>query len=350
MISTSNSNWLDRLRSSRGFPTGDEPDLDHFLSSSSSGSAPTPNDSTTHSESTQSLPPIPTQRAPPPPREFSGVLCDLFNMGGGEEGESSRTFSFKSSRKQPNPRFFRVSLLDTELPSSSNELRRENIHNNNNHTNNGCGIRNTTTTTTTTIQYDPTKVGFGDDDENVDLKAYTRSEVTIIDTSFDDWKCDKWVFRKNNDWKIKDKKGCKSKSNGAKKKKVLVDKLRDDNNNNPVWSHRVGNKNNELDDGDDNKVKKKKKKRKREVDNLLMNQQNKEPSQNDKAKEPFKEREDFLSKVPRKRFPCPRPPEKVGKERSPVVIFKCIPPGNVNTALKPGKTFHKKRPKQMKIS
>ncbi|XP_021763104.1 uncharacterized protein LOC110727839 [Chenopodium quinoa] len=331
MISTSSSNWLDRLRSSRGFPTGKEPDLDRFLSSSSSGSAPTA-DSATHSDSTHShAPPIParSRREKPPDSagEFAGVLCGLFNMG----GEASRTFSKKSSRKQANPRFCGASS-ESELPSgpsSSDDLRREKSDNggfvssgDNSLNDNGGNIN---------VRVDEVK--FDDDvvEEVIDLKSYSRSEVTIIDTSFDEWKSDKWVFRKNDEWKIKDKK-CKFKSrvSGGKKRNLLVDNLGDDNK------------------FDDDQLNKKNKVVMKEDDKLL--QPNKGQHQNDKERRPTQERENFPSKVSQRRFPCPRPPKKTRKEDSPVILLKSIPSSNTNAAITAGKCFQKKRPKQMKIT
>lgn len=352
MSARSSSNWLDRLRSSRGFPTGDEPDLDRFLSSSSSASAPT-NESATHSESTQSQAAIPARStsrekgAECGASSFSGVLCDLFNMG----GETSRTFPKKSSRKQANPRFCGASS-EGELPSSSDDLRREKSDNgglvssgdnslndrreNNNNNNNNNNNTNTTTTnnnTTADVRVDEVE----EEEEIVDLKAYSRSEVTVIDTSFEEWKSDKWVFRKNDEWKIKEKKS-KSRVSAGKKRKLLAHNLGD---NNPKLAV--------VDDGDndDNLMKKKKVMVKEDDDRLLR--LNKEQPQNDKERGPVGERENFPSKVPKRRFPCPRPPEKVRSEGSPVILLKSIPLSNTDAAIKAGKNFHKKRPKQMKI-
>lgn len=51
-----------------------------------------------------------------------------------------------------------------------------------------------------------------------DLKGFSKSEVTLIDTSCPEWKVDKLVFRKNNVWKVRERKG-KSKVFGKKKRK-----------------------------------------------------------------------------------------------------------------------------------
>ncbi|CAO2838508.1 unnamed protein product [Amaranthus hypochondriacus] len=325
MISTSSSNWLDRLRSSRGFPTGEEPDLDRFLSSSSSGSNPI-TESTTHSDSTHSQPTIRrkdkyTQERDP----FGGLLIDLFNMG----GESSRTFSIKASRKQSNPRFCRVSS-DADFPSSSDDLKREKSEN-------GGFVSSGDTSLNKKRENENNKIGefrVSDDFEeleNVDLKSYTRNEVTIIDTSFKEWKSDKWVFRKNDEWKIKEKRSkCKS---GKKKKLLAVNNLGDNHIQ-------------KLDVEDDNQMRIKMKKKE---DEILLQQPSKEQIQNDKEKETFKEREGVLGRVRKKRYPCPRPPQKNRNDGSEVILIKSIPPSDGHTPIKLTKTFHKKRPKLMKI-
>ncbi|KAJ6760419.1 FANTOM PROTEIN, partial [Salix purpurea] len=61
--------------------------------------------------------------------------------------------------------------------------------------------------------------GFGVSGDK-ELKGYSRSEVTVIDTSCQVWKFDKLVFRKKNVWKVRDKKG-KSWVFGSKKRKVI---------------------------------------------------------------------------------------------------------------------------------
>lgn len=50
------------------------------------------------------------------------------------------------------------------------------------------------------------------------LAGFSRTEVTVIDTSFTSWKFDKMLFRKKNIWKVRDKKG-QFMSSGKKKKR-----------------------------------------------------------------------------------------------------------------------------------
>uniref|UniRef100_A0A7C8YKP9 Uncharacterized protein n=1 Tax=Opuntia streptacantha TaxID=393608 RepID=A0A7C8YKP9_OPUST len=217
------SNWLDRLRSSRGFPTGDDPDLDRFLSTSSSGSVPTTASGSTHSESTQSLPEIRELRNSGGRNdvgEVSNVLCDLFNMGEG----SPRSFSKKKgSRKQANPRFCGPNENNNEL-CSSDDLRRDKSENG--LASSGDNSLNETREKNA-AKFDVEGEEREDVDVDVDLKAYSRSEVYVIDTSLPDWKFDGWVFRKNDEWKIKEKKG-KSRVFGGKKRKLLMSTLNND--------------------------------------------------------------------------------------------------------------------------
>lgn len=319
----SGSNWLDRLRSSRGFPTGDDPDLDRFLSTSSSGSAPTTATGSTHSESTQSQPAIRELRNSGGRNdvgEASNVLCDLFNMGEG----SSRSFSKKKgSRKQANPRFCGSNENNNEL-CSSDDLRRDKSENG--LASSGDNSLNETREKNA-AKFDVEGEEREDVDVDVDLKAYSRSEVYVIDTSLPDWKFDGWVFRKNDEWKIKEKKG-KSRVFGGKKRKLLMSTL-----------------NNDKSDKDDQKKKMMKMDNNEEGFLPLSKEQHK----NDKNEQSFKVTTDSLGKVPQKRCPCPRPPDKFGNEGSSVVLLKSIPLSNSSGAPILGKSSHKKRLKQMKV-
>lgn len=51
-----------------------------------------------------------------------------------------------------------------------------------------------------------------------ELKGYSRSEVTVIDTSCGLWKSEKLAFRRKNIWKVREKKG-KLRNFGRKKRK-----------------------------------------------------------------------------------------------------------------------------------
>ncbi|CAN8277300.1 unnamed protein product [Cochlearia groenlandica] len=62
----------------------------------------------------------------------------------------------------------------------------------------------------------------GEDDgeeEEKDLTGFTKSEVTVIDTSFEIWRSQKLVFRKGNVWRVKDTSRVFSSKKKTKKKK-----------------------------------------------------------------------------------------------------------------------------------
>ncbi|KAL2339546.1 hypothetical protein Fmac_007486 [Flemingia macrophylla] len=170
-------NWLDRLRSSKGIPTGDDPDLDSFLL-------------TAHSQSPQA-PPNPPSHPRPKPKPISTVLAELFNVG----AALTQTYH-KCPRKQTNPKIF--------LPSSSSSA----------------AVARAPFTAAAAAAAAPSAhdaavpqaaeeaaADRGDEEEEGnELKGFTKSEVTVIDTSCPGWKVDKFVFRKNNVWKVRERK------------------------------------------------------------------------------------------------------------------------------------------------
>ncbi|KAF8008360.1 hypothetical protein BT93_K2129 [Corymbia citriodora subsp. variegata] len=230
----SSSNWLDRLRSTKGFPAGDGLDLDHFLANPPNPSPPTPpaSDPST-SESTHSVQSqITTQdqthsvRAQNSGDErdwygiMTGVLSELFNMGDGEE-EVAR----KSSRKQPNPRFFPNSrACDASAGEKISDCAAAAARGEN------AGWR-TPSADLESDAVDRTARGADADGEeeeeeekesgdNKDLVGYSRSEVTVIDTSCESWKFEKVLYRRKNVWKVRDRKGKVRSSIGRKKRKL----------------------------------------------------------------------------------------------------------------------------------
>ncbi|XP_002515870.3 uncharacterized protein LOC8281552 isoform X1 [Ricinus communis] len=211
----SGSNWLDRLRSTKGFPATENLDLDNFLSDPS-----LPN-----SESTQSLnrrvtsdqTEIPDTLRENGEREWFGVvtnvLCDLFNMGDSQD-KNSRISGKKSSRKQTNPKFFDAdSVRKEEYVQAATTAS---FHSDNN--SNVVGM-NADCFVDDDDEYngklDEKKEKSSSDKE---LRGYSKSEVTVIDTSFEVWKFDKLVFRRKSIWKVRDKKG-KSWNFASKKRK-----------------------------------------------------------------------------------------------------------------------------------
>ncbi|CAN1170810.1 hypothetical protein LINPERHAP2_LOCUS29206 [Linum perenne] len=232
----SSSNWLDRLRSNKGFPASGDFTLDHFLTNPTveePSDSPKPDVSASNSNINSSN--SGETSAQIGERDWFGamnhVLSDLFIMGG--PTVISRT---KSARKQTNPKFFPLPPPpEDEKAAIAVASSFDSDHNSNiNDDYSGGGDDE--------MEEDKYKddrfraEGRGGDDE---LKGYSRSEVTVIDTSYEVWKFDKLVFRKKNDWKVRDKKGrswlsaatrkrkkgsggLESESGGAKKKKSKV--------------------------------------------------------------------------------------------------------------------------------
>ncbi|MBA0637594.1 hypothetical protein Godav_024916 [Gossypium davidsonii] len=224
----SGSNWLDRLRSSKGFPTGDNLDLDHFLANPNLSDSPITNASdspNSNSESTHSNDGQLQNPKPPPPEAISSdpegdkewfgimrnVLSELFNMG--EQAQTSRFSRKKASRKQTNPRICTFKTPEEQKSSSDNVRNDKDIlvstrSSNSREESKEAGENNN-------VEEDKEE---GEGEGERELKGYSRSEVTVIDTSCPVWKVDKLIFRRKNIWKVKDKKG-KSRTIGRKKRK-----------------------------------------------------------------------------------------------------------------------------------
>ena len=60
-----------------------------------------------------------------------------------------------------------------------------------------------------------------------EMKGYSKSEVTVIDTSCEVWKTEKVVFRRKSVWKVREKKS-KVRSFGRNKRKVVSGEGGDD--------------------------------------------------------------------------------------------------------------------------
>ncbi|KAF8379908.1 hypothetical protein HHK36_027373 [Tetracentron sinense] len=212
----SGSNWLDRLRSTKGFPPANAlHDLDHFLQHSNP--QPIISDSTTphqsHPNSFLNGKPV----AEDPEKNtglnkngekedwfdiITSVLAQLFNMG--DSCEFRRVLDEKrSSRKQPNPKFCvfsaSASLDHSSLDAVPPILSPPSADN------------SATETKETGEQLKLKKQGNVasitlEDDSSTDFSACSSAEVTIIDTSSPLWKLEKLLFRNGNVWKVRDKK------------------------------------------------------------------------------------------------------------------------------------------------
>ncbi|XP_015867236.1 uncharacterized protein LOC107404758 isoform X1 [Ziziphus jujuba] len=241
----SGSNWLDRLRSNKGFPTGDDDlDLDHFL---------TQNPSPSSSDSPHSIPPDAqgggvlinrseiSRRTAAQDKEWYGimsnVLSELFYMGGSDE--SSKLSGKKIPRKQTKPKLCVVSTRNNNSSNSNTsviEVKKSSVFVQKGE-NAPVATASLNSDSNSLVETKAGNVGGGvvdvdgneDEDEEEEeeeeeekgereLKGYSRSEVTVIDTSCGLWKSEKLVFRRKNAWKVREKKG-KLRSFGRKKRK-----------------------------------------------------------------------------------------------------------------------------------
>lgn len=146
-----------------------------------------------------------------------------------------------------------------------------------------------------------------------ELVGYSRSEVTVIDTSFGVWKNEKVVYRRRNVWKVREKRG-KVRSFGKKKRKESGGCDHVDENVGGVL-----------------------KKAKLSGSESAAPSNEVQNPQNDRREEVCKETPDDLSQVPKKRFPFSRSPRKSRKGVSSVILIKGLSTGNKNGAKVPGK-------------
>ncbi|CAJ1974480.1 unnamed protein product [Sphenostylis stenocarpa] len=173
-------NWLDRLRSSKGIPTGDEPDLDSFLL-------------TAHPQSPQARrndpPRNPPSAARDEPKPMTALLAELFCMG----ATLTKT-NKKCPRKQTNPKIFLASsAANSSIPAVSATAATAPV------------APSSGDAVVPEVEEEPAG-DRGNEEEGNELKGFTKSEVTVIDTSCSGWKVDKFVFRKNNIWKVRERK------------------------------------------------------------------------------------------------------------------------------------------------
>ncbi|XWS48653.1 hypothetical protein CRYUN_Cryun13aG0094600 [Craigia yunnanensis] len=330
----SGSNWLDRLRSSKGFPTGDNLDLDHFLANPNPSDSPITNASNSpnsNSESTHSNDKQIQNRMPPPPvvnssesagdKEWFGimsnVLSELFNMG--EQPQTSRFSKKKTSRKQTNPRICIIKTPNVnsskEQKSCSDSVRKdENIH-----------ALTTSLNSREEAKRESKEEGdvnnVEDEDEEEEkekgekeLLGYSRSEVTVIDTSSEVWKVDKLIFRRKNIWKVKDKKG-KSRTVRRKKRKAPPPHPSPSDDNNVG----VCNKKRKISSSELRSLK--------ETSGRKCGSSTNHNAPGDKGEEVRNDAPDDITQVLRKRLP-----RKSGKGSASVILIKAIPSGKKNGA------------------
>ncbi|KAG7990731.1 hypothetical protein I3843_02G039000 [Carya illinoinensis] len=323
----SGTNWLDRLRTNKGFLTSSDEDnldnnlgLDHFLhdenpsesTRSNSGCTPSGHERVANRAGHEGG----HQRQEKLCSIMSNVLSELFFMDGDAHIKSSKLSGNKLPRKQAIPKSLTTSAISNmhlqhqkqqEVKSPACASKDDN------------GPR--TASLNSDINSKETKEGnVGEEEEERveedkgerELVGYSRSEVTVIDTSFGVWKSDKVVYRRKNMWKVREKRG-KVRSFGRKKRK-LGSGVRDDDNS---------------DDENVGGVMKKTKVSSSESVAALNEGQN---SQIDTREEVCKDRPDVLTQVPKRRqvhllaaFHFSRSPRKSRKGGSPVILIKGVP-------------------------
>ncbi|KAK4403711.1 hypothetical protein Sango_0739700 [Sesamum angolense] len=205
----SRSSWLDRLRTAKGFPENGVTDLEMFLQNPSSSIAERP-------ESVPNTDPICCSTRDEDKQFFnimSDVLNELFNFGD-KWGNSTKLK--KSARKQMNPRICEFSNngsreinnaaaeKPTLLRSGDSNSGVEGVRELDKSENDGEGV-----------------------ERDGNLAGFSRTEVMVIDTSYESWKFEKLLYRKKNVWKLRDKKG-KSVIMRNKKKRKLSSSVEED--------------------------------------------------------------------------------------------------------------------------
>ncbi|CAK9141581.1 unnamed protein product [Ilex paraguariensis] len=337
----SGSKWLDRLRSSKGFPAGDDLDLEQFLShhnpniaNSSDTKAACSN--TNHidpksnsNSSTQSdkKPILDSNQDPEVSQQNDGkvlfnvlnnVLAELFNMG------DSDNFPIinrkKSCRKQPNPRIFVVST-STNIDDNTCKHdvgREEKIYPTlpTNGDNGRVAIKEMSDLLKATAQEEEEYVNVGEEEEkcHADLSEFSRTEVTVIDTSCPSWKFEKLLFRRKNVWKVRDKKSKVMKVGKKKRKASALEEEsvgRENKANVAVGQCGSSKEGNYGEEG-------------------LM-PPNEDHHRSDKAVEVWRETTAVLNHVPKKKQ-MDLSPSKLKKEGSSDVLIKSIPSSKKNRA------------------
>lgn len=228
----SGSNWLDRLRSSKGFSFADHSNLEQFLthqtpngSDSLSPNAETElRDYNTGSESSSdpiepvNEPVLHRDQTPAAPHSsgeneelcnvVTDVLAELFCMG---ESTSFPKFSVKrGSRKQTNPRFCASSEINNAVVVEGGQRKEETA---------SLRVEIKDSQVKLLEQSDNLNLAEEEDKSHANLMGFSRAEVMVIDTSCAPWKFEKLLFRKKNVWKVRDKRS-KTMHLGKKKRKA----------------------------------------------------------------------------------------------------------------------------------
>ncbi|KAI3457938.1 hypothetical protein Pfo_014601 [Paulownia fortunei] len=198
----SGSSWLDRLRNAKGFPDNGSTDLENFLQNSDPPNPEKSNPSPVSDPNLDSIQNDDKQLF----NIMSDVLHELFNFG--DNCNNSAKFK-KTARKQANPRICAFSNNGSD--ENNNVASEKAMVSRSGDSNSGVeGVKELAQ-----------RENEGEEDgRDGNLSGFSRTEVTVIDTSYELWKFEKLLYRKKNVWKVRDKKG-KSESMGSKKKRKV---------------------------------------------------------------------------------------------------------------------------------
>ncbi|KAL2542371.1 hypothetical protein Adt_03349 [Abeliophyllum distichum] len=210
----SGPNWLDRLRSSRGFPSGDAADLENFLNNPISPELKQPDPIPDHNPDPNSPRNVPVfDRIRKEDNQLfdvmSNVLFELFNFGDSNSGNFPKIK--KSCRKQSNPRIC--------IPSNNGSNENINVHSEK------ASISDDDNSQVAGVKEPSENLKLRENEEEGDgnkgnLLGFSQTEVTVIDTSYKSWKFEKLLYRKKNVWKVRDKKGASVNVGNKRKRKT----------------------------------------------------------------------------------------------------------------------------------
>ncbi|XP_057478552.1 uncharacterized protein LOC130765951 [Actinidia eriantha] len=312
----SGSKWLDRLRSSKGFPAGNDLDLEQFLNHQNpnvSNSSDAKLSDANIGPKSNSISAQPCERPENDEKEWLGimsnVLSELFYTG--DSDCFPRINGKKSSRKQANPRICILSTfsnVETEngasaiVPSSGD---------------NSCAEIKQASDPIRLMKEENVNVDVDveeDEKSYADLSAFSRTDVTVIDSSCPVWKCEKLLFRRKNVWRVREKK-TKSTKIGTKKRKA--NSLEEESAAGEKKLRRCPSSTKDA-YGEAHK----------------MTSNNVHP-QSDNMSKGHEERTDFVGPVPKKRFP-----RKSQKSGPSVVLIKSVPTSKKTGANIPKGCLH----------
>ncbi|CAH1430169.1 unnamed protein product [Lactuca virosa] len=331
MLCSKSSKWLNRLRSSRGFPDSDHINLEHFLSNSLDKIDP----------QTSTDPSLPDKRPKLDKRDDSGtiqgrevmnnVLSELFQMG--EFQDLSRIKRKKSCRKQQFPRICVVSTnsdvqnvpvgkdrVSSPPPSPSPSPFPLTLSNRR---------------TAKEVNRELKVTGHVEEEEkgHWDLTAYSQTEVTVIDTSVPSWKFEKMLYRRKNVWKVGDKKGKGLMTSDRKKRKESLNENGDVEKKKSKLCSSSSKSGNAEQGGENKKKKKKKKKKKLKMCNSLKYEDKEESMARSKSPQGHEKAKTMVANHEKKQDNSSHVQEKSSFKKqidggSSVILIKSIPTTN----------------------